>query len=155
MVQIRVAKNGEYELTDRSRTITLAGGKIKLEDQAFDEPGEYEVEGVEIVYGTQAALLVWEKLQIAYIFSADKPTSFEKSQFSPCNILLIDPAISTLDKPKTNELLETYDPNVVVFCFQTPIEEIQGALKIEDRDILKLTEATLPLEGRELYRLTE
>lgn len=155
MVQIRAAKNGEYELTDRAKTVTLAAGKINLESQEFDEPGEYEVEGIEIVIGTQAALLVWEKLQISYVFSAEKPTSFEKSQFSPCNILLIDSNISDLDKPKTNELLEIYDPSVVVFTHKNPLEEIQASLKIEDRDALKITEATLPLEGRELYRLTE
>lgn len=154
MVQLRSKKDGHFELTDRSRTVSLEAGHIKLDDQTFAEPGEYEVEGIEIVYGTQAALIVWEKLQIAYIFRADRPTSFEKSQFTPCNVLLVDSTVADLDKPKVNELLETYDPSIIVFGSTASVSDIQDALKIEDRDVLKLTETSLPTEGRELYRLS-
>jgi len=154
MVQVRCKKDGNFELTDRERTVTLDNGQIQLEDLTVSEPGEYEVEGIEIVYGSQAALIIWNHLQIAYIFNADKPTSFEKSQFTPCNVALIDPQVSGLDKQKATELLEAYDPSVVVFGSTTTTSEIQDALKIEERDVLKLTEASLPVEGREHYRLT-
>ncbi len=153
MVQIRSAKEGSFELTDRSHTLTLSGTNITLEDQSFNEPGEYEAEGIEIVYGNQAALIVWEKIQMVYLFNSDKPASFEKNQFSPCNVMLVGTAVDSLDKPKTTELLETYDPSIVAFSNISDIQGIQDALKIEEKDLLKITEATLPVEGRELYKL--
>jgi hypothetical protein len=153
MIQIKCGKNGSFEMTDRRQSVSLLAGKVALGDQIFDEPGEYEVEGIEIVYGTQATLLAWEGLQITYVFNAEKPTSFEKSQFAPCNILLIDPA-GELDKQKVNELLETYDPNIVVFGSEKSIAEIKGSLDIEVQDTLKTAESTLPTEGRELYLLS-
>ena len=154
MVQLKSRKEGSFELTDRDRTVKLEGASIQLDEQTFDQPGEYEVEGIEIVYGTQAALLVWEKLQIVYLFQGEKPTSFEKSQFAPCNVLLVGSTVEGLDKPKVTELLETYDPNIVAFSSTANTEQIQDALKIDERDVLKLTESALPAEGRELYRLT-
>ncbi len=153
MVQIRPKKDGAVELADRDKALTIEQSKIRLGDVEFTSPGEYEVEGVEIVYGTNAALIVWEKLQIVVAFTADKPSAFEKSQFAPCSILIIDGDATQLDKPKTNELLETYDPSVVVFGSSVNVSEIQNALKIEDRDLLKMNEAALPTEGREHYRL--
>lgn len=154
MVQLKSRKDGGFELTDRDRVVTMSGKDVQLEDETFSEPGEYEVEGIEVVYGNQAALLVWEKLQIVYVFSGEKPGAFEKAQFSPCNVVLVSPAIEKLDKPSITELLETYDPGVVAFGASSDLKEIQDALKIEDRDLLKLSENTLPVEGRELYRLT-
>jgi len=153
MLQIRPSKDGAVELTDRDKSLVIEGGKIRLGETEFSSPGEYEVEGVEIVYGTNAALIVWEKLQTVVAFTADKPSAFEKSQFAPCSILIIDGQATQLDKPKTTELLETYDPSVVVFGSSVNVSDIQDSLKIEDRDVLKLNEAALPTEGREHYRL--
>ncbi len=153
MLQIRPKKDGAVELSDRDKSLVISQKQIQLGDETFSTPGEYEVEGVEVVYGTSAALIVWEKLQIVVIFTLERATTFEKSQFSPCSVLLIDGEATTLDKPKVTELLETYDPSVVVFGASTNVTEIQDALKIEDRDVLKLTEALLPTEGREHYRL--
>lgn len=153
MLQIRPTNGGAVELTDRDKKLTILGSTITLGETEFSSPGEYEVEGVEVVYGTNAALIVWEKLQTVVTFTADKPTTFEKSQFAPCSVLIIDGQTTALDKAKATELLETYDPSVVVFSQQVDISEVQDALKIEERDVLKLSEATLPTEGREHYRL--
>lgn len=153
MLQIRPKKEGVVELTDRDKSLTIEAGAIRLGDSQFTTPGEYEVEGVEVVYGSGAALIVWEKLQTVVTFSTEKPTAFERGQFAPCNVLIIDGATTKLDKQKVTELLETYDPSVVVFSPAVDITEIQSAIKIEDRDVLKLNEAALPTEGREHYRL--
>lgn len=153
MLQIRPQKGGAIELTDRDKSLTIERGAIRLGETEFSSPGEYEVEGVEVVYGTTAALIVWEKLQIVVTFTAEKPTAFEKSQFAPCSVLIVDGEATALDKPKATELLETYDPSVVVFGSTVSVTDLQDALKIEDRDVLKLSEASLPTEGREHYRL--
>lgn len=154
MVQLKAKKDGGFELTNRQSTIQLGGGVVTLDEQKLSEPGEYEAGSIEVVYGTQAALIVWENIQIAYVFNADKPTSFEKSQFTPCNVLVIDRSVSGLDKQKVTELLEIYDPNIVAFDAEETIAEIKDALKIGQQDSLKLTESTLPTEGRDLYLLT-
>lgn len=153
MLQIRPQKNGAVELTDRDKSLVIEHDKIRLGETEFSSPGEYEVEGIEVIYGQNAAMIVWEKLQTVVTFTADKPTAFEKSQFAPCSILIIDGQATQLDKPKTTELLETYDPSIVVFGPTVNVTEIQDALKIEERDGLKLNEAALPTEGREHYRL--
>ncbi len=153
MLSIRPAKDGAIELTDRDKVLTISGRSMRLADSEFSSPGEYEVEGVEVVYGQSAALIVWEKMQIVVTFSADKPTAFEKSQFAPCSVLVINGETSELDKAKATELFETYDPSVVVFSHHVNVSGVQDALKIEERDVLKLSENTLPTEGREHYRL--
>lgn len=153
MLHIRPKKDGVVEVTDKDKSLTIEGNVIRLGETEFSSPGEYEVEGVEVMYGSGAALIVWEKLQTVVTFTTDKPTAFEKGQFAPCNILVIDGAATKLDKQKTTELLETYDPSVVIFSPSVDVSEIQNAIKIEERDALKLNEAALPTEGREHYRL--
>lgn len=153
MLHIRPKKDGVVEVTDKDKSLTIEGNVIRLGETEFSSPGEYEVEGVEVMYGSGAALIVWEKLQTVVTFTTDKPTAFEKGQFAPCNILIIDGVATKLDKQKTTELLETYDPSVVIFSPSVDVSEIQNAIKIEERDALKLNEAALPTEGREHYRL--
>lgn len=152
MIQLKSKSEG-YELTDRKKTLILEGSSIKLEDQTFDESGEYEVEGIEVIYGNQAALIAWEKLQIAYIFDPKKPTAFEKSEFTPCNVLVLAKSITSLAKTDFGELLETYDPSIVVACSASASEELKNTYKFEPIDNLKLALASLPEENRELYVL--
>lgn len=153
MLQIRPKQGGAVEIADRDKTLVIDGTVVRLGESEFSSPGEYEVEGVEVVYGSNAALIVWEKLQIVVTFQPEKPSAFEKSQFAPCSVLIIDGKTTELDKQKATELLETYDPSMVIFGQSTNTTDLEGSLKIEDRDVLKVSESALPTEGREHYRL--
>jgi hypothetical protein len=150
MIQLK-SKNSSFELTDRKRTLVFHGPDLELEDQTFNEPGEYEVEGIEIVYGAQAALVVWENIQIAYIFDSSKPAAFEKSQFTPCNVIVLAHNVTGITKPQLNELLETYDPNIAVASPDSISSELKSGYKFAQTDNVKLTAQSLPAEGRELY----
>src|SRR5688572_27920455 len=109
MISLRYRANQGIELKQGQSTLVLSANSLKLGDQAFTEPGEYELSGVEVIYGTNSALIAWEGLQITYIFNASKPTPFEKTQFSPSDVMIF--SVESLNKADFNELLETYDSN--------------------------------------------
>ena len=78
MIQLKRSSSGSYELTDKKQVVKLKEKTISLGEYQINTPGEYEQGGVEVIYSQSAALLVWDHLQIAYIFEATKPDAFEK-----------------------------------------------------------------------------
>src|SRR3990167_10353133 len=118
MLQVKTIESG-FELKNGQQKLVLNEHKIELGELIVSEPGEYEAEGVEIVYGQSAALIIWDKLQTVYIFAAEKPTSFEKSQFSPSDVVIFSQSLPSLSKTFFNEALELYDPNLVVVSVKT------------------------------------
>jgi hypothetical protein len=152
MVQLKLQKDGGIELTDRKYTVTLAGREIKLDNDVITSPGEYESGGVEVIYGTSAALLVWEHLQLAYVFSDEKPSSFDKAQLSSADVVIISSSINRLQKDAINNCLDIFNPSIFIATKQTEMEEgVQGSLKFEDTAAVKLSSQTIPTEGREFY----
>ena len=118
---------------------------ITLDGQTITSPGEYERNGVEVIYGVGAALIVSEGVQIAIAFEA-KPGAFEKNQFTPCDVLI------TGATEEISNLLETYDPKVLVLT--SPLPEGAGRnLSVAEVDQVKLTSSGLPTEGREHFLL--
>ncbi|MEK7534996.1 MAG: hypothetical protein AAB563_01135 [Patescibacteria group bacterium] len=153
MLQIKTVEEG-FEIKNGQQRLILTGEKINLGDLDVSEPGEYESEGVEIVYGESAALIVWDKLQLVYIFGHEKPTSFEKTQFSPCDTVIFGRFLQTLGRSFFNETLEQYDPSQVVVSTKTNTEEIQSSFKSDPVDTFKMSDQTMPEEGRDFVRLT-
>jgi|GEM_PF-1287590 len=155
MIQLRLTKSNELEISDRKSTIVLTSGKINLNDQSIDQPGEYEDGGVEVIYSTNAALIVWERLQLVYIFNPTaQPTAFEKEQFSSCDALLLSPSDAPLSRAKLTPIIDEYDPKLVVATLQTTFEDgYKESLKAQETNTLKLTVQTLPVEGRDFYLL--
>ncbi|OGD63100.1 hypothetical protein A3A71_03920 [Candidatus Berkelbacteria bacterium RIFCSPLOWO2_01_FULL_50_28] len=151
MLNLKSNSNG-FEIKGTEKLL-LTGSKLSLGDLEVSSPGEYERGGVEIIYGQSASLIVWERLEIVYVFSGDKPSGFEKGQFSPCDILIIDGEATKMEKAQVNELLETYDPNMVVFRASHVPTGIDAS-KSEPVELLKLSAQTLPSEGREIVVLT-
>ncbi len=153
MLQCKTAKTTGVEITDKKVTVHCNGSVITLGEQTFESPGEYEYDGVEVVYGQTAALIVWERLQIVYAFGDTAPTSFESGQFSSCDVLVIG-RTGALDKAALTPILEAYDPTVVVVSAQTALDaSLKETLKTVDTDQVKLATATLPVEGRDTYQL--
>lgn len=153
MLQAKTIESG-FELKNGQQKLVLADNKIELGELTVNEPGEYESEGVEIVYGQSAALVIWDKLQTVYVFGADKPTSFEKSQFSPCDVVIFSQSSPSLTKTFFNETLEQYDPSIVIVSAKTNIEEVKPSFKTEPTDTAKLSDQTMPEEGRDFIVLT-
>ncbi|SRR3989344_2489516 len=153
MLQIKTSEPG-FEIKNSQQRLALSGEKINLGELVVDQPGEYEAEGIEIVYGESAALLVWDKLQLVYIFATNKITSFEKSQFSPCDVVIFSQSLPSLNKSFFNETLEQYDPSQVIVSTKTNIEEVKSSFKNEPTDTIKLSDQTMPEEGRDFTVLT-
>lgn len=154
MLQIKLNANGKYEITDKKVAAVLDGDTVTVQQQTISSPGEYEANGVEVVYGEKAALLVWERLQAVYVFTSETPKGFDKDQFSSADVIIVASEIQELTKEKVTELLEAYDPTVVIFSSNTKIDEsLAATLKVQTVPMAKLSEQTLPAEGREFYSI--
>lgn len=153
MLQIKLNAN-KYEITDKKTTAVLEGSNIVVRQQTIVSPGEYEAEGVEVVYGERAALLVWERLQAVYVFSTESPKIFDKSQFASADVVIIGTEVTQLNKDSISELLEAYDPTVIIASSNTTIDEsLAAAMKVQQVPLVKLSEQTLPVEGRDFYQI--
>jgi hypothetical protein len=153
MLQIKLNAN-KYEITDKKTTAVLEGSNIVVQQQTIVSPGEYDAEGVEVVYGERAALLVWERLQAVYVFSTESPKSFDKSQFASADVVIIGTEVTQLNKDSISELLEAYDPTVIIASSNTTIDEsLAAAMKVQQVPLVKLSEQTLPVEGRDFYQI--
>lgn len=150
MVQLKRSKNNDYELSDKKLTVLLKEQTIILGNHSISSSGEYEQSGVEVIYATNAALIVWDHLQIAYVFSINKPDAFEKNQFSSTDVLLLSESIDEVNKDKLSALTDTYDPRAVIFGSKTPVEDgYKTTLKAIEQTPIKLATQTLPTEGRD------
>lgn len=147
MLQLRASAEG-FELKNSHLKVTLGGSAVKLGELTVDSAGEYEAGGIEVVYGEHATLIVWERVQIVYVFADKKPNTFEKSQFSSCDVVIFDSSIANLGKGQLNEALETFDPKVVATGQNAPFAELFQSYKAEVIDSYKLADTGLPEEGR-------
>lgn len=154
MITFKLGKEGVIELVDKKGSVKLAGEQILLSDKAYNDPGEYEADGIEIIRGDNGALIVWEQLQIAYIFSLNAPTTFEKSQFASCDVLIFSTRSEEVTKSNSSTIIDEYDPKVLIIPANVKIESpFESSLKLQETNSVKLTAATLPVEGRDGYRL--
>ncbi len=155
MISTRLTKEGAIELSDKKSALVLKADQITLGEQGFNEPGEYETNGIEIIRGTNGALIVWERLQIVYVFSLEKPTVFEESQFSSCDVLCFYANGTELNKNNAMPVLDSYDPKVLILPAGTHAEaSFKTSLKLIETNNLKLSEQTMPVEGRDGYLLS-
>lgn len=154
MITVKLAKNGGVELSDKKSTVVLDGPGINLNGKNYDEPGEYETAGIELIRGENAGLVVWEQLQIAYIFSAAAPTNFEKSQFSSSDVAIFSASIEPLTKANCQPIIDEYDPKVLIVPAKTAVEDaLKTGLKLQESNSIKLAISALPEEGRDGYLL--
>lgn len=154
MITVKARPAGGIELSDRQSTVRVEGATVTLGDLAITEPGEYEAHGIEVIYGTGAALLVWENIQIAYLFQNGQISQFEKSQFTPCQVLIISDTLTELSASSWASLLEAYDPNVVVASAATKLDaNLEKSVTFQETNQAKLAASTLPTEGRDFIKL--
>ena len=155
MIQLKRSSSGSYELTDKKQVVKLKEKTISLGEYQINTPGEYEQGGVEVIYSQSAALLVWDHLQIAYIFEATKPDAFEKNQFSSTDVLLLSEEIKEISKDQLTMLIDSYDPRAVIISSQTEIEKsYKENIKPLEQSPIKLSAQALPVEGRDYLILS-
>lgn len=151
MIQLK-HKGKSFELTDKLTTVELIGRDVKLADQVFGQPGEYESKNVEIVYGQSSCLVVWEHLQIVYIFSIESVSEFEKTQFSSSDVVIIGDETGEIKKDNWESWMGAYDPRLVFASPSAQFEAgLKSSLKFAENPNIKLSSANLPEEEREFY----
>lgn len=154
MIQLKRNKDGDYELSDKRALVVLSKGTVRIGEYVFDSIGEYETENIALIFAENGCLINWNQLQIVYQFKNSPPTVFEKDQFSSSNILLIDHAISVVEKDVFEQLMGAYDPDQVVISNNTSVEATsKEALQIEEVATLKLQLSSTTKEGRDFYKL--
>ena len=151
MIQVKTAKNNGFELTDKQTTVLLSEGTVSLGSEKISDTGEYELGGVEVVFGQNAALVIWEQLQFVYVFNLETPNAFEKEQFSSCDVVVLAESTNELNKVVYSDLMSSYDPSLVIFHKNTAVEKaFRDGLKITETNLAKVSEQSLPTEGRDL-----
>jgi len=154
MLQVKQLNSESVEVTDKKRVVTLSDASVKIDNQVISSPGEYETGGVEIVFGETGALIIWERIQMAYQFSSEGSSDYDKNQFASADVLILGPALKELSKDQVNNWAESYDPTVIIAPSSINLAEIvPSAAKVQDLSPVKLSEQTLPTEGREYYQL--
>lgn len=155
MIQLKRSKSESFELTDKKQTVVLTKKTISLGEYTVDTPGEYEQGGVEVIYSKHAALLVWDHIQIAYIFEISKPDAFEKNQFSSTDVLLLSEDIKEVSKDKLTMLTDSFDPRAVIISSATEVEKsYKENIKPLEQSPIKLSAQSLPVEGRDYFILS-
>lgn len=151
MINVKLGKSRGIELDDKKSTAILANNAVSIEGESYSAPGEYEARNIEVVFGSSAALIVWEKLQIIYLFKTTMPTDFEKSQFSSADVLVFATEES-LSKKDVSALIDQYNPQVVIVSSKSAREDsLDSTLKLQETNLIKLSAANLPEEGMESY----
>lgn len=154
MITAKLGKQGVIELSDKRASVILTGSEITLGQKAYNEPGEYEADGIEIIRGENGALIVWEQLQIAYVFALNAPSAFEKGQFASSDVLIFSAGSEQITKANSASIIDEYDPKVLVIPASASTEEaFANSLKLQETTSIKLSVASLPEEGRDTYRL--
>ncbi|MBI4948023.1 hypothetical protein HY844_00485 [Candidatus Berkelbacteria bacterium] len=151
MILAKLTKNNGVELSDKKNTVILEGNEISLNSEKIASSGEYESAGIEIIYGENSALVVWERIQIVSVFNNSEPTVFEKSQFSSCDVLIF--GTNELNKETANSLIEAFDPKMIIFSDKSVNDGLLTVLKAQTTTSVKLSEQALSDEGREVFVL--
>jgi hypothetical protein len=154
MIQVKASGTG-LTLQNREGSVVVDGNTIAIGEEKFQSPGEYEANGIALLYGDQAALFEWEHLQIVAVLKLGKPTAFDREQFNSASVVLLGQSEEPLTKEILTEIISAYEPSVVIFHPQTATApELIESLKAETLPVIKLTAATLPLEGRQTFILS-
>ena len=151
---IKLKKSGGIEVSDKQKSVSLDDGVITYNDMVVREPGEYEADGIGVIFGQNSAMLTWEKVQLVYIFKCQMPTKFEEEEFSSADAVVFEEKICPENKPSITELLDIYDPRVAVFSSRgETLKSLKDSVKVEAVDSVKISTSLLPDEGRSLYSL--
>lgn len=152
---IKLKKTGGFEVSEKQSTVELSDGVVTYGDFHFKEPGEYEADGIGVIFGQNAAMITWQKLQVVYIFNCGTPTKFEEEEFSSADAIMFDEKISCETKPSIMELTDIYDPRVVIYSSRGEVlANLKDTVKVDAVDSVKISATLLPDEGRrDLYSL--
>jgi len=157
MIQVKKGTvPGAVALGNREGEVIFNEKTISIGSEEFSQPGEYESASVALIYGQTAAVIEWERLQIIDVISWEKPSAFDAAQFNSADVVVLHPiGGEALTKSAYGEIVSAYEPSVVIFHSDTTMAiDLKESLKPEETSVIKLSAATLPTEGRQVFLLS-
>jgi hypothetical protein len=130
--------------------------KCKLGDLEINEPGEYEVGGVQLDIKDGVQQVYLESMNIGHIKKAKIFSDEELDQLNGIDILLIGVGGGEFTETKTAlAVVNQIDPSIVIPMYSGNIEDFikEEGGSAETLDELKVTKADLPLDGRKVVIL--
>jgi hypothetical protein len=148
---------GGHDFTLKTKGINVVlSDKPKLGELVIDEPGEYEVGGVQLDWIDGVVQVYLEGLNISHIKKGKVFSDEELEKLNGIDILLIGIGGEEFTETKAAiSLISQIEPSVVIPMYKAGLEEFakQEGATGEPVDEYKVTKADLPDEGRDIVIL--
>lgn len=134
----------------------LLGEKNKLGELDVNEPGEYEVGGVQLEWIDGIVQVYLEGMNVGHIKKGKILSDDEMEKLNGIDVLLIGVGGGEFTETKTAmELISQIDPSIVVPMYSGKLEEFTKEESANDagQDELKMTKAELPEDSRRVVVL--
>jgi hypothetical protein len=148
---------GEENFRIKTKALTVKiGKKNKLGDLEINNPGEYEVSGVQMEINDGVCQVFAEGMNVGHIKRGKTFSDEDLQKMSGINILLIGVGGNDFTETKTAlEVINQIDPSIVIPMCKDSLEDFtkeEGAGG-ESQDELKISKAELPVEERKIVIL--
>ena len=148
---------GGHDFTLKTKGINVVlSDKPKLGELVIDEPGEYEVGGVQLDWIDGVVQVYLEGLNISHIKKAKVLSDDELEKLNGIDILLIGVGGGDFSETKSAvSVISQIEPSVIIPMYSAGLEEFtkQEGATGEPVDEYKVTKAELPDEGRDIVVL--
>ena len=151
---INWAGGQNFTIKTKGLNINL-GDKIKLGELDINEPGEYEVGGVQLDRIDGIVQVYLEGMNVGHMRKGKILSDDEMQKLNGIDILLIGVGGGEFTETKTAlELISQIDPSIVIPMYSGNLEEFTkeegGGAGAEE---LKITKAELPVDARKVVVL--
>lgn len=154
---MNITWEGSQNFTIKTKNLSVTlGDKIKLGTLDIDEPGEYEVGGVQLDLIDGIVQVYLEGVNVGHIKKGKTLSDEEMQKLNGIDILLIGVGGGEFTETKTaKELISQIDPGIVIPMYKENLEEFVkeegGALTGQDE--LKIAKTDLPEDTRKVVIL--
>lgn len=148
---------GGHDFTLKTKgTNVVLSDKPKLGELVIDEPGEYEVAGVQLDWIDGVIQVYLEGINVGHIKKGQVFSDEELEKLNGIDILLIGVGGGEFAETKTAvNIVSQIEPSVVIPMYGANLEEFtkQEGSASEPMDEYKVTKADLPVDGRDIIIL--
>ena len=148
---------GGHDFTLKAKGINVVlSDKPKLGELVIDEPGEYEVGGVQLDWIDGVVQVYLEGLNISHIKKAKVLSDEELEKLNGIDILLVGVGGGEFSETKTAiSVMSQIEPSVVIPMYAANLEEFtkQESSAGAPIDEYKVTKADLPVDGQDIVIL--
>lgn len=152
-----VTWQGGQNFTLKSKGINVAlCQKCKLGELEINEPGEYEVGGVQLDWIDGVIQVYLEGMNIGHIKKGKVLSDEELEKLNGIDILLIGVGGGEFTETKTAlSIITQIEPSIIIPMYEGNIDEFKKEEGASGEDLaeLKITKPELPVDGRKIVTL--